>query len=67
VCGGDDYCATNERRQVIGTASADVISELQVNWPGGRVDRWIDLPADIPLTLIEGRPPVLLPLDPFRR
>jgi tetratricopeptide (TPR) repeat protein len=67
VCGGDGYCATNERRQVIGAGSADEISEIQITWPSGRVDRWSNLRADIVLTLIEGRPPVLLPLDPFRR
>jgi hypothetical protein len=62
ICGGDGYCATNERRQMIGVGSAETISELQVIWPVGRVDRWTDLPADVALTLIEGRLPVVLPL-----
>jgi tetratricopeptide (TPR) repeat protein len=67
VCGGDGYCATNERRQVIGTGSADEISLLQVNWPSGRIDRWTNLPSDIAVTLIEGRPPVVLPISESHR
>jgi tetratricopeptide (TPR) repeat protein len=56
VCGGDGYCATNDRRQVIGLASAENVSDLVVTWPGGREVRWTNLPGDVMVTLIEGQP-----------
>jgi tetratricopeptide (TPR) repeat protein len=57
ACGGDGYCATNDRRQVIGLGLADVTSELEVVWPGGRIAQWTNLPVDVMVTLIEGQPP----------
>lgn len=62
VCGGDGYCATNERRQFIGLGHATLITELVVTWPGGSSQTWTDLPADVALTLIEGRPKVVQPV-----
>jgi len=56
LCGGDGYCATNEKRLFIGLGSAEQISELEIIWPGGRTEHWADLPANVALTLIEGRP-----------
>src|SRR5262249_52805236 len=63
VCGGDGYCATNERRVIIGLGQAEKIAELEIIWPGGNVERWKDLDADVALTVIEGRPPLMQPND----
>jgi hypothetical protein len=62
VCGGDGYCATNERRQFIGLGRATEITELVVTWPGGSSQTCTNLPADVALTLIEGRQPVVNPV-----
>ncbi|MBS0265357.1 MAG: VCBS repeat-containing protein [Planctomycetes bacterium] len=55
VCGGDGYCATNERRQFIGLGAADTVSVLEVRWPNGRVQKWNNVPSCRSLILIEGR------------
>jgi hypothetical protein len=55
LCGGDGYCATNERRQVIGLGAAEEVTALEVSWPSGRTDRWTNLPANVAVTVIEGR------------
>jgi hypothetical protein len=62
ICGGDGYSATNEKRLFIGLGSAIEISELEIIWPGGRADHWTDLPANVALTLIEGRPAQVRPV-----
>ncbi|MGE5193092.1 MAG: FG-GAP-like repeat-containing protein [Deltaproteobacteria bacterium] len=63
VCGGDGYCATNERRQIVGIGPATEVAELEVRWPGGRMDRWTAIPADTRLILIEGRQPYFAPIQ----
>jgi tetratricopeptide (TPR) repeat protein len=55
LCGGDGYFATNERRQVIGLGAAEEVTALEVTWPSGRIDRWTSLPANVAVTVIEGR------------
>jgi hypothetical protein len=57
ICGGDGYCASNEKRQIIGIGSSSNLDALDVRWPSGRLDRWTDIPADSELILIEGQPP----------
>ena len=59
ICGGDGFFASNERRVILGLGSAATVDRLEIRWPGGRIDRWRDLPAETALVVIEGRPPVL--------
>jgi hypothetical protein len=63
ICGGDGYCATNEKRQFVGIGSATRIDVLDIQWPSGQSDHWIGIPADSELTLIEGQPPRIRLLD----
>jgi hypothetical protein len=55
ICGGDEYCATNERRVVCGIGQADEITSLEVSWPSGHTDRWTGIPGNHAVTLIEGQ------------
>jgi tetratricopeptide (TPR) repeat protein len=67
VCGGDGYCATNDRRVIIGLGNSTEIGELEVIWPGGDAEHCTNLDGDVAVTLIEGRPPLLRPLDAAHR
>lgn len=57
ICGGDGYCASNEKRQIFGIGTSTKLESLSVRWPSGRVDQWTDIPADTELILIEGQAP----------
>ncbi len=58
VCGGDGFLATNERRIILGTGPAQTIERLQIQWPSGKIEQWTDLPTDVAVLIIEGRPPI---------
>jgi hypothetical protein len=58
-CGGDGYCATNERRQVLGLGGAAEIDELTVTWPGGLTQRLANVSTNVAITWIEGRSPIV--------
>src|SRR5262249_8726229 len=55
ICGGDGYFASNERRQMIGLGAATRVELLEIIWPGGRIQRWTDVPAGGLLCVVEGR------------
>jgi tetratricopeptide (TPR) repeat protein len=55
ICGGDGYFASNERRQTIGLGTATRVELLEIIWPGGRIQRWTDVPAGGLLSIVEGR------------
>jgi tetratricopeptide (TPR) repeat protein len=63
VCGGDGYCATNDRRMIVGLGYSTEIDELEIIWPGGHAERWKNLEVDVAVTFVEGRPPLFGPLD----
>ncbi|HEY2249859.1 MAG TPA: FG-GAP-like repeat-containing protein, partial [Planctomycetaceae bacterium] len=58
IAGGDGYCASNEKRQIIGIGRSTKLDLLEIRWPSGREDHWQDVPADSELIVIEGRPPL---------
>jgi hypothetical protein len=58
ICGGDGYCASNEKRQIIGIGRSTKLDLLEIRWPSGRQDHWQDIAADSELIVIEGRPPL---------
>ncbi|HLJ11287.1 MAG TPA: CRTAC1 family protein, partial [Planctomycetaceae bacterium] len=63
ICGGDGYCASNDRRQIVGLGQALAVDVLEIDWPSGRKDRLTDIPADVELILIEGRPAVMKSIE----
>lgn len=58
VCGGDGYCAANERRLLVGLGRATSVERLRIEWPSGRRDQWEDLDVDGELLLVEGQRPL---------
>ena len=55
VVAGDGYLVSNERAMLFPLPAGEVIEELEVEWPGGRVDKWLNLPAGNDFVLMEGR------------
>ncbi len=53
VATGGSFGASG-RRQDIGLGDAEAIEVLQVRWPSGHLDRWLDVPYDRVLLLREG-------------
>ena len=59
--GGDGYMCSNEPVVHVGLGEAQRVSELEVKWPGGSVQRWQDLDTNQRLLLIENE------AEPWRR
>src|SRR5262249_35453986 len=58
---GDGYLVTNERRHRFVVPGGESTADLEVRWPGGRIDRWRGVPPGVEVLLIEGRrEPVVL-------
>ncbi len=51
---GDGYMVSNQRRVVIGCATTDEVSDVAVQWPSGKVDRFGSLRAGHDYLLVEG-------------
>ena len=61
LAGGDGYQASNERRLVFGLGPNERAERVEIHWPSGRSQSFVDVNADLSLIFIEGRPePVLL-------
>ena len=52
--GGGSYLSAGDPRLHFGLGDARRIESLEVHWPSGRVDRFLDLPADTGYLLREG-------------
>jgi enediyne biosynthesis protein E4 len=52
--GGGSYLSAGDPRLHFGLGDARRIESLEVRWPSGRVDRFLDLPADTGYLLREG-------------
>ncbi len=48
------YASANDPRVVVGLGTADAVTRVRVEWPGGRVEDWTDVPVDGWTTLTEG-------------
>ena len=48
------YASANDPRVVVGLGTADAVTRVRVEWPGGRVEDWEDVPVDGWTTLTEG-------------
>ena len=51
---GDGYMCTNERCIHIGTAAHDAITNVQIQWPSGAIDRHGDIEAGSGYIVVEG-------------
>jgi enediyne biosynthesis protein E4 len=54
IRGGGSYLSQNDFRINFGLGSADRVDRVEVRWPDGREEVWMDLPADRFHTLKEG-------------
>jgi enediyne biosynthesis protein E4 len=54
VKSGSSYCSASELPVTFGLGKDELITELQVKWPSGLIDRLQNLPADHLLTIKEG-------------
>lgn len=61
-CGGDGFCATNEKRQFVGVGSATQLDQLEIVWPSEMTARWQDLPTNCRLVIVEGSDPEVRPV-----
>ena len=50
---GDGYQASNQRQLLFGLAQDDAILELSISWPSGSRDRYIDVPVDCDIIVVE--------------
>lgn len=52
---GDGYHASNQRQLGFGLGSNELIEELIVDWPSGVKQRFVNVPIDAQILLVEGR------------
>ncbi|MFO0953390.1 MAG: CRTAC1 family protein [Isosphaeraceae bacterium] len=52
--GGGSYLSASDPRLHVGLGAAERVESVEVVWPGGRVDKYQDLPADAGYLLHEG-------------
>lgn len=60
VMGGDGYRCTNSRWLDIGLGEIELIDDVEIRWPSGRVDHFSNVSPANPWIVIEGRDPVPL-------
>ncbi len=48
------YASASDPRVVVGLGTAESVTRVRVEWPGGRVEDWEDVPVDGWTTLTEG-------------
>jgi hypothetical protein len=61
---GDGYQASNQRQLNFGLGKSDLIDELVVRWPSGKVQIFSDVAADAEYHLVEGRRELVRRPDP---
>ncbi len=52
------YMSSSDSRVHFGLGKAVSADMLEVQWPGGHIDKWTNLPVNRQLLLVEGKPPV---------
>ncbi|MCR9199560.1 MAG: FG-GAP-like repeat-containing protein [Planctomycetaceae bacterium] len=52
---GDGYYCSNERRLSVGGLAEDVVDKVEVRWPSGHIDEYLQVPTKQRLSLVEGR------------
>jgi hypothetical protein len=58
--GGGSYLSSHDRRELLGLGTSTKIDWLEIKWPlpSGKVQRFVDVPIDRYVTIVEGKPPV---------
>ena len=67
VRGGGSYISQNDFRVHFGLAAAKTVDRLEVRWPNGLEEEWLDVSTDRVLTLKEGTGRAKAPPLPARR
>jgi len=54
---GGSYLSSHDMREVLGLGPATKVEWVEIKWPppSGRVERFVDLPIDRYVTIVEGR------------
>ncbi len=55
VHSGDSYLSHSDWRLHFGLGSASVVDQVEVRWPGGKVETLRNLPVDQVITVVEGK------------
>jgi hypothetical protein len=58
-CGGGSYQSANDPRLHFGLGGSGRVDSVEVRWPSGHIDHWIDLPANTGYLLRERQPKAL--------
>ena len=64
--GGGSYLSACDGRLHFGLGAATSVQSVEVRWPSGRLDRWVDVAVDTGYLLREGEP-LIKPLAGFSR
>ncbi len=51
---GGSYLASHDPREILGAGKAATIESLEIRWPGGKVDKLINLPVNQYIKVVEG-------------
>jgi hypothetical protein len=54
IASGYGFGSANAPAYLIGLAAADSVDRLEVVWPGGAVQAWGPLPADVDVSVLKG-------------
>jgi enediyne biosynthesis protein E4 len=59
VSGGGSYMSQNDVRAHVGLGASTSVDRLEVRWPNGREEQWVNVKADQIIALVEGNSPNL--------
>lgn len=59
VAGGGSYMSQNDVRAHVGLGASTSVDRLEVRWPNGREEQWVNVKADQIIALVEGNSPNL--------
>jgi hypothetical protein len=48
------YASANDPRVLVGLGDATTVAKVRIQWPGGTLEEWTDVPVDRYTTLKEG-------------
>jgi hypothetical protein len=51
---GGSYLASHDPREILGLGKAAKLDSLEIRWPGGRVEKFVDVPSNQYVKIVEG-------------